>query len=294
MRNAGRPAARAPFVVVTGASQGLGRALAEEWAGRGRNLVLVALPDTGLPEVKRVLEIAYGVAIETVELDLTLTDGPERLAALIEERGIPVDTLANNAGVGYNARFEECSLRQAEAQIQLNVLALVKLTHLLLPELRRHPRGWVLNVASMAAYFPMPRMPVYSPTKSFVLAFGIALREELRGSGVTVTTICPNGIRTNSATRALIARQGLAGRLTCRYPDEVARAAVAGLLRGRAIIVPGALNNLLRVAGALVPRTLSMRVIADRWGRSAARPPRAPRPALRALRAALVPMGSRT
>jgi uncharacterized protein len=257
-----------PYAVVTGASQGLGRAMAEELAGRGRNLVLVALEDTGLAEVKRVLELAHGVRILPVEIDLTLADGPERLLQVVRERAIEVDTLVNNAGVGYNARFEESTLAQAEAQVRLNVLALVKLTHLFLPELRRHARGWILNVASMAAYFPMPRMPVYSPTKSFVLAFSIALREELRRSVVSVSVLCPNGIRTNRVTRALIDRQGLAGRLTCRYPDEVARAAIAGLYRGTAVIVTGLANHILRVLGSLVPRTLAMRVIAERWGRT--------------------------
>ena len=269
-----------PYALVTGASQGLGRAMAEELAGRGRNLALVALPDTGLAEVKKVLELAHGVTILPVEVDLTLADGPERLYQILGERGIDLDTLVNNAGVGYNARFEESTMAQAEAQVRLNVLALVKLTHLLLPGLRRHARAWVLNVASMAAYFPMPRMPVYSPTKSFVLAFSIALREELRGSTVSVSVLCPNGIRTNRATRALIDRQGVAGRLTCRYPDEVARAGVLGMLRGRAVIVPGVVNQALRLVGALVPRTLTMRVIADRWGRTTEARPR------RGLRAA--------
>lgn len=254
--------------MITGASQGLGRALAEEWAGRGKDLVLVALPDTGLTELKKVLELAYGVRIETVEIDLTLTDGPERLIERVRTLGIGVDTLVNNAGVGYNARFEDATLAQAETQIRLNVLALVKLAHLLLPELKRHPRAWILNVASMAAWFPMPRMPVYAPTKAFVLSFSIALREELRGSPVSVSALCPNGIRTNRATRALIELQGLAGRLTCQYPDEVARAAVAGLLRGRAIIIPGMANRALRLLGSLAPRTLAMRIIAGRWGRA--------------------------
>lgn len=264
----------ATYAVVTGASQGLGRALAEELAGRGRNLLLVALPDTGLPEVRKVLELAYGVAIEIMEIDLTLPDAPERLVALVRERGLAVDMLINNAGVGYNARFEESTLLQAETQVRLNVLAIVKIAHLLLPELRRNEQAWILNVASMAAYFPMPRMPVYSPTKSFVLSFSLALREELRGSAVKVSALCPNGIRTNRATRALIDLQGLGGRLTCRYPDEVARGAIAGLLKGKPIIVQGFTNRLLQLLGSIVPRTLAMRVIAERWGRAQNTPAR--------------------
>jgi short-subunit dehydrogenase len=109
-------------------------------------------------------------------------------------------------------------------------------------------------------------MPVYSPTKSFVLNFSLALREELRGSGVGVSVLCPNGIRTNRSSRALIERQGFAGRITCQYPDEVARAGLAGLYRKKSIIVPGIVNRMLRVASSFVPRTLYMRVISRRWG----------------------------
>ena len=104
------------------------------------------------------------------------------------------------------------------------------------------------------------------PTKSFMLNFSLALLEELRGTGVTVSVLCPNGIRTNRGSRTLIERQGLAGRITCRYPDEVARAGLAGLERNKAIIVPGIVNKMLRLAGSFLPRALCMRVISGRWG----------------------------
>ena len=124
-------------------------------------------------------------------------------------------------------------------------------------------------------------MPVYSSTKSFVVTFTRLLRAELRGSSVQVSVLCPNGIRTNRATRELIERQGLAGRLTCRYPDEVARAALRGLFRGTGVIVPGITNRLLVGASPLVPQGLYMRVISRRWGTE--QPARAPAP--RAIRA---------
>jgi short-subunit dehydrogenase len=126
-------------------------------------------------------------------------------------------------------------------------------------------------VASLAAFFPMPWLPVYSSSKSFVLAFSLALREELRGSGISVSVVCPNGIRTNRGARELIAKQGLAGRLTCQYPEQVARAALRGLLAGRAVIVPGPVNRFLRFASGLVPRSLAMGVITRRWTAEALR-----------------------
>jgi hypothetical protein len=230
------------------------------------DLVLAALPDTGLPEVARIIERTHGVRVEAVEMDLAAADAPARLCALIREKGIEIDALINNAGVGYNSRFGDSTLGQNETTIELNVGALVRLTHMLLPQLRQRGRAWILNVASLAAYFPMPFMPVYSPTKSFVLNFSLALREELRGTSVSMSVLCPNGIRTNRGNRELIDRQGLAGRLTCAYPDEVARAGLDGMTAGRGVIVPGIVNRALCAVSGFVPRGLYMRVISRRWG----------------------------
>lgn len=254
------------YALITGASQGLGKAMAEECAGRGINLVLAALPGTGLPEVARLIERTHGVRVEHLEIDLTSDDSSERLLAMIREHGIELSLLINNAGTGYNSRFDASTLGQNDSTIRLNVLSLVRLTHMLLPELMNRGRSYILNVASLGAYFPMPYMPVYSPTKSFILNFSLSIRDELSGSPVHVSVLCPNGIRTNRYCRELIDRQGLAGRLTCQYPDEVARAALDGLFKGKAIIVPGLVNRLLRVVATLVPRSLILRVVRSRWG----------------------------
>ena len=257
---------RPQCALITGASQGLGRAFAEECAGRGMSLVLAALPDTGLSDLVRILQRAYQVPIEAIECDLTGPEVPAQIAVCARARGFDVDTLINNAGVGFTSRFAQSSPSQNEATVQLNVAALVRLTQEMLPGLAGKPRAWILNVASLGAFFPMPSMPVYSSTKAFVLTFTRLLRAELRGSSVQVSVLCPNGIRTNRATRDLIERQGLAGRLTCRYPDEVARAALRGLLRGTGVIVPGVTNRVLAGASPLVPQELYMRVISRRWG----------------------------
>jgi short-subunit dehydrogenase len=258
---------RPTCAVITGASQGLGRAFAEECAARGMSLLLVALPDTGLPDVARVLRRAWGSRIETLEIDLTVPDAPGRLAEVLRTHGMNPDLLINNAGVGFTSRFGDSLPAQNETTIQLNVAALVRITQALLPELMRRPsRSWLLNVASLGAYYPMPSMPVYSSTKSFILDFSLLLREELRESPVRVSVLCPNGIRTNPGARALIEKQGWAGRLTCQYPDEVARAGLDGLLRNRAVVVPGLANRVLRRIRPLVPRPVFLRLIARRWG----------------------------
>ena len=124
---------------------------------------------------------------------------------------------------------------------------MVRLTQLMLPRLRQRQAGWILNVASLGAFFPMPSMPVYSSTKTFVYSFSMLLHQELRGSPVSLSVLIPNGIRTNRLCRQLIERQGWAGKLTCQYPDEVARAGLNGLFRKKATIVPGPLNRVLRL-----------------------------------------------
>lgn len=257
-----------PYAIVTGSSQGLGRAIAEECAGRGLGLVLVALPGTGLPEVAEVIRLIYGVPVEVWEADLTEREVPQHLSEWVEQRGLRIELLVNNAGTGYNSRFRDSTLRENDATIELNVLALVRLTYLLMPKIVEH-RGRILNVASLAAYFPMPFMPVYSPSKSFVVNFSLALREELKANGVTVSVLCPNGIRTNQSCRTRIDAQGLAGKITCLYPDEVARFAVKQLFRGRAVIVPGWINRILQSVGQLVPRSLVFRVVSRHWGTEA-------------------------
>jgi uncharacterized protein len=257
---------KARCALITGASQGLGRAFAEECAGRGMELVLVALPDTGLKEVARILEKAHQVRIETIEMDLTLADAPRALAAQCRAHGFEIDTLINNAGVGFTSRFCQTSHEQNEATILLNIAALVRLTHEMIPALMQRRQAWILNVGSVGAFFPMPSMPVYSCTKTFVFSFSRLLRAELRPCGIGVSVLCPNGIRTNRRTREMIDRQGWAGRATCRFPDEVARAGIRGLFRGTGVIVPGLLNRILIAASPFVPQAMYMRVISRRWG----------------------------
>lgn len=258
------------YALITGASQGLGKALAEECARRGLNLALVALPQSGLGQTAQEIAGRYAVRTEFLELDLTLAAGPEALCRWVGERGLDVAVLINNAGVGYNARFEDSSLRDNERCILLNNLALVKITRLLLPQLRRHPRAYILNVASLAAFFPMPSMPVYAPSKAFVLSFTLALRAELRGSSVSASALCPNGIRTNAECCRQIEAAGLAGRLTCLDPDQVAIYALRKMLEGRAVIIPGWLNRLAAGVSRLVPQSAVYAVVAAFWGKTAA------------------------
>ncbi len=241
------------FVLITGASQGLGRAFAELWTSRGADLILTALPASGLEQVAAELASRHGVRVEAFATDLTSPHGPEALAAWVSERRLPVSVLINNAGVSYNSRFEDSTLRENESCILLNDLALVKVTRLLLPELRRRERAYVLNVASLAAFFPMPYQSVYGPSKTFILNFSLALREELRASRISVSVLCPAGIPTTAASVRKIAVGGLMARATSASAERVAQVGTRQMLAGKAVIIPGFLNQIIAKVSRVAP-----------------------------------------
>jgi len=251
--------------LITGASLGLGRAFARECASRGMNLLLVALPDSGLPELGESIGRETGVRVDWLEADLTEAATLEALIALIRSMRLDVELLVNNAGIGGVGLFMDLPVEHHEDTIRLNVLALTSLTRRIASEFSERKKLRVLNVASLGAFFPMPTLSVYSATKSFVLDFSLALRAELAGS-VGVSVLCPNAIVTNEAVDDYVSGLGLVSRLACMTPARVARAALDGVARGKAIIIPGRFNRVLAALSRFVPRALAMRAIRRYWG----------------------------
>jgi uncharacterized protein len=250
--------------LITGASLGLGRAFARECAARGMDLVLVALPGSGLPELSEALARERGVSVEYLEADLTDGRSLESLARLMRSRDKGIGLLVNNAGIGKVGEFLDRPIVEHEATIRLNCLSLVRITGIFLDALPPGARGRIINVASLGASFPMPTLSVYSATKSFVLSYSLSLREELAGR-VGVSVLCPNAIRTTDDVTDYVERFGLAARLACLSPERVAREGLDGAARGKAVIVPGAFNRALAAAGRLVPRPLAMAAIRRCW-----------------------------
>jgi uncharacterized protein len=264
----GQPSQNAPTprnALITGSSQGLGMALAEECAARGMNLFLVALPDSGLPQVAQRIATEWEVTADWLEIDLTGDDSANVLLREVHRRGFEVDLLVNNAGIGAIDSFASAPIGDHNAVMDLNMIALTRLTHAFIPDLTHRVGGSILNVSSLGAFFPMVSLPVYSATKGFVLTFSLALREELRGS-IRVGTLCPNTILCGEATEEYVDRLPFVCRWACLRPAEVARSGINGLLRDRAIIVPGLINRILRVIGPLIPRSLVTGVIRRLWG----------------------------
>ncbi len=257
--------------LITGAAGGLGSAFALEAARRGWSLVLVDLPESGVQVAGERLARVYRIEVHSLPMDVADREARERLIEWIRNRGIQVDVLINNAGTGSCTLFEGSPLARLAEIVDVNVQALMQLTYLLLPELRRRARATIINVASLAAFYPMPSMAVYAATKSFILNFSLAIRHELAGTGVSVSALCPAGMVTNRDSADQVEAQGFFGRITTWYPENVAALAVRQALRGRDIIIPGLVNRLARRISAIAPRWLVVRLVGGRWQKAAQR-----------------------
>lgn len=253
------------YCLITGASQGIGRCMAEECAKRGMPTVLVALPDSGLPDVAADLSERFGTEALYRETDLTEEDAPPRLLRWTQERRLSIAMLLNNAGTSYFSTFALSSLAENERVIELNVKSLTRMALLFLPELMKQKRAYLLNVASLAAFFPLPCKAVYAASKTYVLHFTRALRQELKDAPVSVSALCPGGVYTSTATVEVIKSQGFFGRMSSHQPEFVAGTAVEKLLQGKAVIVPGWLNRVFRVLTTSIPTSLVIPFLYKRY-----------------------------
>ena len=228
------------WALITGASSGIGFELAGIIAANHYHLVLVARRAAPLQKLAAELTTRHGIQVKVLVKDLSLAAAP--LEIFEELKSTPVAVLVNNAGFGWYGAFADESPEDALAMMRVNMSALVELTRRFLPPMLARKEGRILNVASTAAFQPGPFSAIYFATKSFVVSFTYALADELSGTGVTVTALCPGGTRTEFFVRA-----GGEGHVTSRLPmmdtRQVAEAGYRGLMRGRRIVIPGALNR---------------------------------------------------
>jgi short-subunit dehydrogenase len=242
-----------PLAVVTGASSGIGRALAEELADRGHDL-LVTAEDAELDEAAAAVR-ARGAAVTAVRADLATTTGVDELVAAVRAAGRPVGALLVNAGVGVNGAFVETSLAEHLRLVDLNVRSAVHLVHELLPDMVARGEGRLLLTSSIAATMPGPYTSTYNASKGFLLLFAHALREELADTGVTVTALMPGPTDTEFFARADMEDTKL-GQAQKDDPADVARDGIEALLAGKDHVVAGSAKNRLQTAAAtLLPDT---------------------------------------
>ncbi len=245
--------------VITGASSGIGFALARLFAREGWRLILVARDEARLRTAGELLaeEAVGGLTLRSC--DLADPAKTEELAWELKERAEGVDALVNNAGFGWHGGFAEMEPRVMRDMVETNVNSVALLTRHLLPWMVGMRAGRILNVASLAGFAPGPLMAVYYATKAFVLSFSEALHEETRGTGVTVTALCPGPVATGFQERAGFGGGRAGTGLFVPDAEAVARAGYRGMMRGAAVVVPGFLNKLTVGAVRAFPRALVRR-----------------------------------
>lgn len=226
------------FALITGASSGIGKAIAEEMASRGINVLVVALPHTGVADTVKSLIQRFGIRADGFEIDLMDADAPSRIHRWCKENHYRVSVLVNNAGFGSLSPFDHMTPALLRGMMTLNNHALVLLTHRMIPELRRNRFAYIMNVGSLACFMPIPNKSVYVATKSFVYTFSAILKAELRRDNISVSCLCPGGTRTSEKILAH-ARAVAGSRFFMQDPEAVAREAVAGLFRRKFRIIPG-------------------------------------------------------
>src|SRR5438874_6919357 len=251
--------------LVTGASSGIGLDLAKRFAAEGYDVALLARSEGKLKEVAAAIEAEHKVRAHVVTADLSQPRAAETLMATLEARAIDVDVLVNNAGYALYGAFAETDLGDELAMIQVNIVALTHLTKLMVRKMVAKKSGRVMNVASTAAFQPGPLMAVYYATKAYVLSFSEALANELHGTGVSVTALCPGPTESGFQKKAHMEDSKLfSGKIM--DAQTVARIGYRGLMTNKTVVIPGLRNKILVETVRFSPRKMVTRVVRNMQG----------------------------
>jgi len=243
--------------LITGASTGIGCELAKLFAADGWHLVLVARNEARLQQVAAELRAAHHIDATVLAKDLSVSSAPAEIFESL--RNVPISALVNNAGFGWQGPFASGELKVSLDMMRVNLDALVQLTHLFLQPMLARGAGRILNVASTAAFQPGPFTDIYYASKAFVYSFSVALAEELAGTGVTVTTLCPGATRTEFHERAGMQRS--LRWLPLMEADDLARIGYRGLMRGKRVVIPGTMNRITAAISKSLPARLTAKMV---------------------------------
>lgn len=249
------------YVIVTGASLGLGKAIAEKLASEGCNLILLSLPEENLSSCCDKLGMDYGIRTLYYETDLRDEDNILEFANWALSQNVEIAGLVNNAGIGGSSFFDKTKLVNIDDMILINIRALTLMTRLFVPELKLREKSFVLNVSSIAAFKPMPFKTVYPASKAYVYSFSVGLGEELRESPVQVSVLHPGPMDTSEENAGRIDKHGFLGKLVHLRVDEVAEIGVNQLLSGKTVIIPGIYNKICIRLLKTIPRRIAMPIL---------------------------------
>ena len=244
-------------VLITGASSGIGYEFSKLFAEKGYNLVLTARRENKLYELKNMFP---NIKIEVIPCDLSIDTSIKYLYEEIKKREIHIDILINNAGFGLFGEFLDTDINKEINMIDLNIKALVRLTKLFSKDMIKQNSGKILNVASIAAFQPGPYMSVYYASKSFVLSFSEAFRNELKDTNIKISTLCPGPVKTEFEKSAQLYDSKLFSIIKPIDAGDVARIGYIGLMKGKSIIIPGFFNKTAVFMNRLLPRNIIVNI----------------------------------
>jgi short-subunit dehydrogenase len=250
------------YTLITGASQGFGKALAIECAKRHMNLVLVSLPNTGLNELAEVLERIYDISAFSIELDLSTSRNCTSLFEIVKKKQISIKYFINNAGVLSKGLFKDLDTNYILNQIRLNICTPTLLIKLFLNDLKENSPSGILNVGSMASFFYLPKKQVYGGTKAYLLSFSRSLRRELRLENISVSIVCPGGMNTSPVLTYQNRTGSWGSRMSIMNPEDAAKFAIEGMLQGKEVIVPGILNRFFMFLNSILPKSVKDKITA--------------------------------
>jgi hypothetical protein len=246
--------------LITGASGGIGYELALEHVRRGGDVILVARSEQKLNEFQSAWQTTYGVTVHVIAMDLAQRGSAQVLYDAVVAKGLTVDILINNAGFGLYGLFEESDVERGLEMLELNVVTLTALTRLFVVDMVRRRSGRIMNVASTAAFQPVPLFAQYSATKAYVLSFSEALNNEVSDRGVTVTTLCPGPTTSGFLDAAAMHEARMVDQRLMATSADVARYGYDAMLSGKTVAVHGNLNRLMTLLVRFTPRSINVRV----------------------------------
>lgn len=249
------------YTLITGACKGIGKALAYECASRNMNVLLISNDHDCLNQVCDDIRITKNVESHCFFIDLMEEGAPEKVYHWVKENNFEVNVLINNVGLGKGGTFSSMSMKDIQNMMLLNNKVMVEITYHLLEELQKHKDAYILSLSSLEARLPLPYKAIYTATKNFVYAFSLAIAQELKFTNIKVSVLCPGPVLTNTEGLNRINAHGSRSKLLMMYPDEVARIAITGMLKGKHVIVPGFLNAIFFKLGSILPVRMKMNIL---------------------------------